>query len=160
MPDQATAGRVLAVCAAFDQRRVGDIDAYAWSKALDDPLTYEDARDAVIEFYNEVADRRIMPADINKRVKDKRTQRTRDVVPPPPPSELDDEPRAVIAWQRAYIRAIGDGLIAEEANARADEETGLAKREALEERPRPVDQIVQQTADRLPRIPRREEKSA
>jgi hypothetical protein len=56
---------ILARCASFDQRTVGQADVTAWHLALGD-FTYAEADKAVIEYYKEERDR-IMPSDIRSR---------------------------------------------------------------------------------------------
>jgi len=66
---------LLAFCAAFDQRTIGDADVLAWTEALSSPwvpnMGLEEAQEAVIEHYRATS-ARIAPADVLKRVKDTR----------------------------------------------------------------------------------------
>jgi hypothetical protein len=72
---QSETATLLAFCAAFDQRTIGDADVLAWHEALASPwvpnMGLEEAQAAVIEHYRATADR-IAPADVLKRVKDTR----------------------------------------------------------------------------------------
>jgi hypothetical protein len=134
--------------------------AAVWADALDD-IAIADAIPAARRLirYHVGADRWVTPGDIRQTIGEMRRERIEAVKSTPaPPSELDDNPREGQRWLLGFWRAIGDGLTEAEASSRADEELGVTRYGI--ERPRPVEQIVQQTADRLPRIPRREEKSA
>jgi hypothetical protein len=55
---------LLALCAAFDSRTIGEADVYAWQLALDETLTLDRAKDAVAAHYAHQT-RRVMPADVN-----------------------------------------------------------------------------------------------
>lgn len=75
---------LLAFCAAFDQRTIGEADVEAWHAALDCPwvpnMGREEAQAAVTEHYRATAER-ITPADIIKRVKDTRADRMSRAIP-------------------------------------------------------------------------------
>lgn len=59
---RAECARLLALCAAFDRRTVGETDVYAWQSVLED-ITFDDGIAAVKAHYAERRDW-IMPADI------------------------------------------------------------------------------------------------
>ena len=101
-------GRVLAKCASYDRRKIGDTDVIAWFQVLGD-LPYDDCIAAVVAHYGETTDW-IMPAHIRQRVKEIRKQRIQDAggIPAPPP-ELIDDPPAYRAALRAAAVALGDG---------------------------------------------------
>ena len=101
-------GRVLAKCASYDRRKVGESDIIAWLQVLGD-LPYDDCVAAVIAHYGETTDW-IMPAHIRQRVKEARKQRIKEAggVPAPPPELLDDPP-AYRAALRAAAVALADG---------------------------------------------------
>lgn len=150
---------LLGFCASYDQRRVGEADARAWKKALDDNVTLDDAQEAVAEFYGEVAERRVMPADVNRWSRTRRAARIAAYTgTPEPPAELDDTPRESQRWVREFWKGIGDGLDPTEADARACAETDT-NRYGIE-RARPVDKLIEQTAKAMPRIPNREQETA
>ena len=73
--ERSDVAKLLAFCAAFDQRTIGDADVLAWHEALSSPwvpnMGLEDAQEAVIEHYRATSER-ITPADVLKRVKDTR----------------------------------------------------------------------------------------
>jgi hypothetical protein len=65
--------RVLAACASFDQRTVGDFDTMAWHKAIGN-LDFTDAVEAVARYYTHTR-QRIMPSDVVEGVKQIRNER-------------------------------------------------------------------------------------
>ena len=88
--------RLLAFCAAYDQRTIGEADVLAWAEALDSPwvpnIDLDEAQAAVIAHYRETA-QRINVADVLKRVKTDRADRLGRGIPVrktgtwPPPEE-------------------------------------------------------------------------
>ena len=70
--------KLLAFCAAYDQRTIGDADVLAWHEALDSPwvpnIDLDEAQEAVVAYYRETT-QRIGVADILKRVKTWRAER-------------------------------------------------------------------------------------
>jgi hypothetical protein len=95
------AALLLGVCAAYDRRTVGEVDAMAWAEALDD-IELDDAKTAVVQHYRNTRDW-IMPADVRKLVKAIRELRlTREIVPAPD-AELADHPGA---YQEAIQQAV------------------------------------------------------
>lgn len=60
-------GKLLGMCAAFDNRNVDDSVAYAWSLVVGD-LPYAECEEAVVTHYSESREW-IMPADVRARVK-------------------------------------------------------------------------------------------
>ena len=70
--------KLLAFCAAYDQRTIGDADVLAWDEALDSPwvpnIDLDEAQEAVVAHYRETP-QRITVADVLKRVKTSRADR-------------------------------------------------------------------------------------
>lgn len=60
-------GKLLGMCAAYDNRNVDDSALYAWFRAVGD-LPFADCETAVIAHYRDSREW-IMPADVRKRVK-------------------------------------------------------------------------------------------
>lgn len=60
-------GKLLGMCAAYDNRNVDDSALYAWFRAIGD-LPYAECESAVIAHYTDSREW-IMPADVRKRVK-------------------------------------------------------------------------------------------
>lgn len=54
---------LLALCASFDQRTIGEADVEAWHEILGEDLSFTDARTRVLAHYR-VSNERIMPSDI------------------------------------------------------------------------------------------------
>ena len=99
--------RLLAKCASFDRRKIGELDIIAWLEVLGD-LPYRDCEQAVTGHYSDSTDW-IMPAHIRQRVKAMRRDRVnREVVAAPPP-ELTGEPGRYRDELRARVRDIADG---------------------------------------------------
>lgn len=63
------AGKLLGMCAAYDNRNVDDSALYAWFRVVGD-LPYAECEQAVIAHYTDSREW-IMPADVRKRVKRK-----------------------------------------------------------------------------------------
>ncbi|MCX5607058.1 hypothetical protein OHB39_05605 [Streptomyces sp. NBC_00047] len=61
----ADAAEVLALCAAFDLRTIGEADARAWAYALRDLPLDDDTRQAVADHYG-VTEKRATPADVRR----------------------------------------------------------------------------------------------
>jgi len=124
----AQTAALLAVCAAYDARTVGDADVAAWTAVLDgvDPA---DARDAVIAWYRDHRER-IMPADVVAHARRARAARLA-AHPEPVPDADPGDPAAYIAALRA-------------GRARAADPTT---------RPRPVRQLLAHAA-RATEVPR------
>ncbi|MEV0416013.1 hypothetical protein AB0I68_35980 [Streptomyces sp. NPDC050448] len=61
----ADAAEVLALCAAFDLRTIGEADARAWAYALRDVPLDDDTRRAVADHYG-VTEKRATPADVRR----------------------------------------------------------------------------------------------
>ena len=127
------AATLLGFCAAYDQRRVGEADARAWAEALDERVTFADARAAVVAFYAEVAERRIMPADINRRAKDMRAARMQlrwwekpEASPEIESGAQEVDPGVGLAWLKACLRMRAEGgRTPAEIDQLACEETGF-----------------------------------
>jgi hypothetical protein len=87
--NRAESTRLLAMCAAYDNRTVGEAAASAWALALVD-VPFDDAGVAVVEHYRHSRDW-VMPADIRRLVLSARGQRlarAEDVVPAADPDDV------------------------------------------------------------------------
>lgn len=62
-------GKLLGICAAFDNRNVDDSAVFAWYSAIKD-LPYSECESAVIAHYSDSREW-IMPADVRTRVRRK-----------------------------------------------------------------------------------------
>ena len=100
-------GRLLAKCASYDRRKIGEAEVIAWLQVLGD-LNYRDCEAAVVGHYTEITDW-IMPAHVRQRVRAIRDRRLQDTEIPPPPPELLDNPAAYSAALHAAAVAIADG---------------------------------------------------
>lgn len=99
------AAALLAVAAAFDNRKPDPDAATAWSLALDG-LRFIDCRDAIVAHYRTSSDW-LMPQKVIsevKRIRGKRIADAGDLTPPP-----DLTPLETIAWLKDARRRIGDG---------------------------------------------------
>ncbi len=65
---------LLAMCAVYDNRTIGEADVIGWQAVLAD-IELEDARRAVVAFYSSETERRIMPAYVKKQVAQIRNER-------------------------------------------------------------------------------------
>ena len=111
-PTEAAA--LLAIAAAFDNRKPDADAAQAWALALDG-LRFEDCRDAVMTHYRTSADW-LMPSVVIAAVKRMRRERIAAFgALPNPPAELDGDPTRTHAWTVDAIRRIGDGEITDAA---------------------------------------------
>jgi hypothetical protein len=76
--------KLLAFCAAYDQRTIGKSDVEAWAEALDSPwvpnIDLDEAQSAVVAHYRETT-QRINVADVLKRVKADRADRLGKGIP-------------------------------------------------------------------------------
>jgi len=110
----AEAGKLLALMALYDNRKVGTADVVAWLKVIGD-LRYADCEPVVVAYYAETRER-IMPADVRQRVREARDERIREAGGvPAPPAELLDDPDAYRAALRAAATALADGRDPHEA---------------------------------------------
>lgn len=79
---RSEAAALLAFCAAYDQRTIGETDVLAWHEALDSPwvpnIDLDEAQAAVVAHYRETP-QRITVADVLKRVKTDRADRYRGI---------------------------------------------------------------------------------
>ena len=119
------AAAILAMITALDSRKAfNEIDAQAWAAVLGD-VYFDDARQAVIDHYRD-STYTLMPADVVGRVKKIRNDRIGDrqaPLPPIDPSDVD----AYAEWQRAWYRAVGDGMTDIEAATQADQALGVIR---------------------------------
>src|SRR5215469_5851592 len=97
---------LLAFCAAFDQRTIGDADVLAWTEALSSPwvpnMGLEEAQAAVIEHYRGTSDR-IAPADVLKRVKDTRAVAMSQLAPKAEGVPANSDWRQALAELKAHV---------------------------------------------------------
>lgn len=110
------AGALLAVAAAFDNRKPDADAAKAWSVALEG-LRFVDCRDAIIAHYK-ASSEWLMPARVIAEVRRIRAKRISDHPPLTPPSDLD--PVQTVAWIREARSRIGDGETIDCANLRGE----------------------------------------
>jgi hypothetical protein len=101
-------GQLLAICASFDRRTVGEADVIAWLKVLGD-LPLRDCEAAVIAHYRDSRDW-IMPADVRQRVKATRRERLDRHPVPAPPAEIADQPGRFLGALRAGIKAVAGSI--------------------------------------------------
>lgn len=96
--------RLLAFCAAYDQRTIGKSDVEAWAEALDSPwvpnIDLDEAQEAVVAHYQETT-QRIGVADILKRVKTWRAERINSLITPKRPGvpATDEYRRLRAEWE-------------------------------------------------------------
>ena len=151
--DPADAAAVLAKAASYDNRTVTESAATSWAQSINPRVTLLDALNIVIEHYGRSREW-IMPADINTASDRLRRERLLWMRTPEPPAALDpDDTQAWTTWTRGYRTAVGDGGTDAEADAIADAAAGVV-RDAIDGRPRPVEALVDQTAQSLPRMPK------
>ena len=100
-------GRLLAKCASYDRRKIGEAEVIAWLQVLGD-LNYRDCEAAVVGHYTETTDW-IMPAHVRQRVKAIRARRLDRAKIPAPPAELLDDWPAYQAALHASRVAAADG---------------------------------------------------
>lgn len=102
------AAALLAVAAAFDNRKPDPDAATAWAIALEG-LRFQDCRDAIIAHYRVSSDW-LMPAKVISEVKRIRTKRIDDygLIQTPPGHDPDDTVGHQ-RWLRAARAAIADG---------------------------------------------------
>ncbi len=108
-------GKLLATCAAYDRRTVGETDVIAWLKAVGD-LPHRDCEEAIVAHYRE-STQWIMPAHIRERVNAVRTERLRaagDLEAAIPP-ELADRPLEYRAALTKLTQDVMDGKPAPKA---------------------------------------------
>jgi hypothetical protein len=96
---------LLALCASFDRRTVGDADVRAWQTVLAS-IDYEQANEAVLAHYAESRDW-IMPADIRQRVRKARAVALEDFQYEP--VDPDETPQQYLANRRRQMRAVASG---------------------------------------------------
>lgn len=109
MTPQEAAG-LLAIAAAFDNRKPDADAAAAWALALDG-MRFEDCREVVVQHYRTSGDW-LMPHIVITAVKRLRTKRIDDYGYIEPPAGIDpDDTGAYAAWLERMRRAIADGDI-------------------------------------------------
>ena len=108
------AGKLLALAALYDNRKVGVPDVMAWHRAIGD-LPYADAEAAVVEHYGSDSTERLMPGHVRRRVKAMRADRLARTPLPAPPAEAADEPGRYKRVIAANVERIADGLSVQRA---------------------------------------------
>lgn len=103
-------GRLLAVAAFYDNRKVDTPTVLAWHQVIGD-LDYADAEVAVRAHYGGDATERLMPGHIRTGVRRIRSERIAKTVIPAPPAELADNPRAYQRALRDATKLAGDGNV-------------------------------------------------
>lgn len=116
------AKRLLAACAAFDNRQPSLIAARAWAKALENMPLDQDAFDAVARFYTtppkNPGDRLwIQPHDVVTHRKTIRAERVENFVYEPP--DPDESGRQYLARYRRQLDAVASGQAPAPTNAPA-----------------------------------------
>lgn len=101
----AEAAALLAIAAAYDNRKPDPDAAKAWSVALAG-LRFEDCRDAIVAHYRTSTDW-MMPGHVIAAVKRTRAARLAAAPPLTPPPDLT--PLETVAWLRAARRTIANG---------------------------------------------------
>lgn len=113
--------------------------AAVWADALED-VSYVTAQEVARQMAaaRTSTQRWVTPGDVRDAVARIRKARTSEIRTPEPPTTIDaDDVKAQIAWTRAYVSAIGDGLTPEVADITACELLGVT-RPAVDVAPRPV----------------------
>lgn len=142
----AETARLLAACAAYDRRTVGDMDVIAWHKAIGH-LDVADSLEAVAKHYATTREW-IMPSDVAEGVRAIRAERDRRETKTAPrelPSRFETDItrditlRAGVAHCRDVLRPILDQLeAAREAErgevSESDQRLNLARKVAREYR--------------------------
>jgi hypothetical protein len=98
---------LLAKCAAYDRRTIGEADIAAWHDALAN-IPFTDASAAVTEHYTRTS-QWIGVADVRDGVRRIRAARLRRADTAPPPAVDPDDVPAYLNAYRAQRRAIADG---------------------------------------------------
>lgn len=101
----AEAAALLAIAAAFDNRKPDADAAKAWAYALDG-LRFVDCRDAILAHYR-ASSEWLMPQMVTASVKLTREKRLADTPMPDPPPDMT--PLETIAWLKDVRRRIADG---------------------------------------------------
>lgn len=101
-------GRLLAKCASYDRRKIGEAEVIAWLQAIGD-LNYRDCETAVVGHYTDSTDW-IMPAHVRQRVRKIRDERIdRAKIPAPPPEIANGDRETYRAVLHAARVAVADG---------------------------------------------------
>lgn len=106
----AEAAALLAIAAAFDNRKPDADAAKAWSMALDG-MRFEDCRSVIVAHY-QASREWLMPSDVRAGVKRLRAKRIADYGPIEPPAGLNpDDTRGYQRWLEGATKAIADGSL-------------------------------------------------
>jgi hypothetical protein len=99
-------GDVLRACAFYDNRKVTDEAAVAWSAAIDKDVSKRDALEAVVAHYADSADW-LGPSHINQRARAVRRERLQRAGDPPIPGDLTHAHEST--WRHLWCSAVKDG---------------------------------------------------
>ncbi|MFE1770284.1 hypothetical protein [Streptomyces sp. NPDC059008] len=105
----ADAAELLSLCAAFDRRTIGEADAHAWARALNDIPLDEDTRTAVAEHYGHT-DKWISAAQVREmrtRIRNNRIGAAHPVYDGNP----DETGAEFTERRRAQIASAADGTL-------------------------------------------------
>lgn len=108
-PQEAAA--LLAVAAAFDNRKPDPDAALAWAHALEG-FKPTDCRDAIVKHYRETREW-LMPADVVSRVRAVQSERLRSLGEYQPPDGLTDAEYST--WYRDLTHRLANGELVEQA---------------------------------------------
>jgi hypothetical protein len=118
---------LLAKCAAYDRRTIGEADVAAWHDALRD-VPFGDASTAVTEHYVRVSDW-IGVSDVRNGVRRIRAERlARAGSAPPPDVDPDDVPAYLDAYRRQRRRLADGGVLPPVGELPARDVTPLLRR--------------------------------
>lgn len=128
--NQQEAAALLAVAAAFDNRKPDADAALAWSLALAD-FDFISARDAVVAHYRESRDW-IMPSDIVARIRTIVANRLRLFGTLTPPAEIQGEVDDEQRWRHWAREEVISGRALTPADLGCEDHTGKPKRDMAE----------------------------
>lgn len=103
--NRSEAATILALCASYDRRTIGEADVAAWIQVIGD-LRFQDVSQAIVGHYSRSRDF-VMPSEIRTEVRRIRDDRLLRTPLPAPPADLS--PLETIAWQRQTTARIADG---------------------------------------------------
>lgn len=104
------AAALLAIAAAFDNRKPDPDAATAWAIALEG-ADFDDCRTAIVAYYRSSKEW-LMPSDVISGVVAIRRKRIDDYGLITPPDDLDpDDPNAYTLWYSTTMKAIASGQI-------------------------------------------------
>lgn len=128
--NQQEAAALLAVAAAFDNRKPDPDAATAWAAALGD-YEFNSCRDAVVAHYRESREW-IMPADVVSRVRIIAIERMRPFGTLVPPQHLQGDPAEEMKWRLWARDEIMSGRAKRPADIGMDDASDYPKRDLRE----------------------------